>query len=389
MSFFESNESDPDEYLSRDLIDIRETAEENPLSLRSESAKVTEVIRRGLLSEYHYTRTVEAIFSALSVATTDAEAKDWFEPIVDLVEQHPIAEGKFFENGFRKVILAFRDLVGVCGALDSARPRVVDALLQAYIRLVQLQVYKPGLRFPPALIEQALDVSKRLGDHIEKDKLYQAIALYATHNSDFETAERYALLAFNDAEFIGDAEQMVDAACTLAIVYRFQMRFQKADFYVLKAINKVASQKPDVRFATIYYENGVYCYRHDKFELSRSYYERALAIFEDYAAVYQIAMTNHALAQTYIYLKDFAKAEALIMLARRSWQQLGNHYDWISSIFVEGDLELMRGNRLLGIQIMRRAIEEAHSRLPDAYVRDLLIERIKTHIEENSFPVAR
>ncbi|MEO8393818.1 MAG: tetratricopeptide repeat protein [Chloroflexota bacterium] len=384
MAFFESNESDPDEYLSRDLIDIRETAEENPLSLRGESTRMTEVIRRGLLSNFHYYPTVEAIFYTLSVATTDTEAKDWFDPILDLVDQHPIAEGKGFESGFREVLLTFRDLVGVYGALDSARPRVVDALLQAYIRLVQLLVYKPSLRVPHALFEQALNVSKRLNDHIEKDKLYQAIALYSTHNSEFETAERYALLAYNDAEFIDDAERIVDAACTLAIVYRFQMRFQKADFYVLKAINRVQSQKPDVRFATVYYENGVYCYRHDKFELSRSYYERALAIFEEYEAVYQIAMTNHALAQNYIYLKDFAKAEALLQLARRSWQQLDNNYDWVNSIFVEGDLELKRGNRLLGIQIMRRAIDEAYSRLPDVYARDLLIEGIKTHIDENS-----
>jgi tetratricopeptide (TPR) repeat protein len=384
MRPFGAYESDPDENLSRDLLTIRETAEEDPHALRNESAWMSEVIRRGLSSEYHYYAVVETVFYALTVAISDAEAKSWFEPIIDLVDQHSVAQGKLFEIGFREVILDFRHLIGVYGALESARPLIVDDLLQKYIKLIKLLVYKPGLRVPPALFDQALVVSRRLNDHIETDKLYQAIALYATHNGEFETAEDYALLAYNDAEFIEDAERIIDSACTLAVVYRFQQRFGQADFYILRAMSKVSLQEPDIRFATVFYENGAYCYRQDKFELSLSYYERALAIFEGHDAVYQIAMTKHALAQTHIYLKNFSKAEALIQAARSAWEQVGNDYDWINTFYVEADLELMRGNRLLGIQLMRGAIDKAYTLLKDTYVRDLLIEDIQEHIRNNT-----
>jgi hypothetical protein len=51
---------------------------------------------------------------------------------------------------------------------------------------------------------------------------------------------------------------------------------------------------------------------------------------------------------------------------------------------VEADLELKRGNRLLGIQIMRGAIDKAYTLLKDTYVRDLLIEDIQEHIRNNT-----
>ena len=234
------------------------------------------------------------------------------------------------------------------------------------------------------LFDQALDLANRLHDHVEKDKLYQAIALHAARNGEFDIAERYALLAYNDAEFIEDAERIVDAACTLAIVYRFDMRFEKANYYIRRAMLKGAAQTPNIRFATLYYENGTICYRHDRFEQSLSYYAQALAIFEEQQAVYQIAMTQQAMAQPYIYLKNFAEAERLIYQARSAWEKLGNQYDWVSSFFIEADLELKRGNRLAGIRLMRSAIDKAYSVLAPTPVRELLIQQIKEHIEKHS-----
>src|SRR3954470_6705415 len=131
MSSHERFESDPDEYLSRDLLDIREIAEEDPLLLRSESQKIKAIIGRGLAREYHYYPTAETIFYILTAAISDPESKLWFEPIIATIEQHPVTGSRVFEAGFRDVMLDFHDLVGVCADLSSARLIVVDDLLQA------------------------------------------------------------------------------------------------------------------------------------------------------------------------------------------------------------------------------------------------------------------
>jgi tetratricopeptide (TPR) repeat protein len=384
MTAYERFESDPDEYLSRDLLDIREMVEERPLALRSKGQQIEATLRRGLTSEYHYFSAVETVFYLLTIAIADPEAKPWFEPILDFIDQRPVADGRLFDIGFQQVMPGFRDLIGVYADPTRVRSIIVDDLLQAYIKLIRLLVYKPDLHVPPTLFDQALGLVKRLGDHVEKDRLYQAIALYSAHNGEFETAERYAVLAYNDAEFIDDPERIVDAACTLAIVYRVGERMTKADYYIHSAMRKEAAKVPNIRFATLFYENGTSCYRHDRFEQARSYYEQARVLFEANQATYQIAMTKHALSMTELHLRNFDEAEALLLAARSAWEQIGNDFEWVNSFFVEADLELKRGNRLLGIQIMRRTIDMAYSRLAETAARDFLIERIQEHIEKHS-----
>ncbi|MBI1259311.1 MAG: hypothetical protein GC204_17740 [Chloroflexi bacterium] len=384
MAFREFDESDPDHALTEALQIIRELADNEPSAIGGYSVQLRIYLPLGLTSRFHHDLAVEAVFSLLAVAMNDREAHPWFEPVIDLVEAFPPSEGTLFDVGLREVLQAFRPYIGVYAAIGSERATVVDDLLQTYIKLIKLLVFRPGLNVAPSLFDQALAVAKRLDDHIERDKLYQAFALYAAHNGEFEVAERYALLAYNDAEFIEDAERIVDAACTLAIVYRFDLRFEKANYYIKRAMLKEASQTPNIRFATLFYENGAFCYRRDRFEQSLSYYAQALAIFKNHEADYHIAMTQQAMAQPHIYLKNFAEAERLIYLARSAWERLGNQYDWVNGFFIEGDLELKRGNRLNGIRLLRGAIDKAYSVLAPTPVRDLLIEQIKEHIANHS-----
>jgi tetratricopeptide (TPR) repeat protein len=384
MASFERYESDPDEYLTRDLLELRELVEDDPHLLRSEQQRIREIIQRGLSSDYHYFSAVGTIFYMLSPAIGDPESKPWFEPILDVIEQHPTAEGNLFEAGFQEMMHDFRALTGVCVDLSSTRPIIVDALLQVYIKLIRLLIFKPDLTVPPNLFDQVLAIAQRLGDHVEKDRLYQTLALYYSHNGEFEMAERYALMAYNDAEYIDDPERIVDAACTLAIVYRVGVRMSKGDFYIRRAMSKGVSSEATLRFGTLFYENGAACYRRDRFDQSRSYYLQALAIFEECGAAYQIAMTKQALAMTAIYQGNFSEAETLLQVARSAWEQLGTDYEWVNSFFVEGDLELKRGNRTLAIQTMRKAIDMAYSRLAETPMREFLIQRIREHIERNS-----
>ena len=384
MSFREYDESDPDHALTEALETIRALAKREPPEIADYSDHLKTYLPRGLLSRFHHDLAVEAIFNLLAVAMNDREARAWFEPVIDLVAAYPPSQGTMFDVGLGEVMEDFREFVGVYATIGSERSTVVDDLLQIYIKLIKLLAFKPGLDVSHRLFDQALEIAERLHDHIERDKLYQAIALYASHNGEFEFAERYALLAYNDAEFIEDAERIVDAACTLAIVYRFDLRFEKADYYIRRAMLKEASQVPNIRFATLFYENGTFCYRHDRFEQALSYYAQALAIFEEHEADYQIAMTQQAMAQPHMYLKNFAQAEKLTYQARSAWEKLGNQYDWVNSFFIEADLELKRGNRLAGIRMMRGAIDKAYSVLAPTPVRDLLIEQIKEHIEKHA-----
>jgi tetratricopeptide (TPR) repeat protein len=376
-------ESDPDKLLSQELAEIRQLAEDHSLRLWSESRYVQTVIQQGLARESHYDRAVEAIFAMIGFTTTEASTQIWFEPIVELVEQHASRTSKTFETGFCEVTRAFRKSAGTYVTLNALPITNVYDLFEAYIKLIKLLTYRQGIDVSPALFDQVHGVNKRLNDRIENARLQQTLALYYTHNSDFELAERYALLAYTESEFLDDAGGIADAACTLAIIYRSGPRFQRADFYIQRAIDRVPTDSLDKRYATLYYEHAANAYRQDKFELALSNYRRALRIYEAYEAAYQIAMTQQAMAQAHLHLGEFSQAETCLKFARNAWVNLGNWYEHVNSFFVEADLEFQRGNRKLALKLLHQTIDRAYTELGNTLARQRLIDLITEHIEKN------
>lgn len=379
-----SPESDPNESLTYDLIWLADTSTDDTDWLRRNSDKVYTYIRAGMSSEYHYTRSVEAVVSFIALIVTNESWNGWFDPIAEIIETITPGNESLFEAGLRAVLAEFRPLAGTYGKLDSARPALIDALLQAYINLFRVVIFRHGFKLHPTLIEQATAVANRLGDHMETAKLNQTLALYYAHYGDADTAEPYAKLAFNKYEFVGDFDGALDTALTMATIYRGRQRLNRADYYIRRAVFNVPPDKRDKRIATLFYEYAAICYRNDRFELALSYYERALAIFEEYEAAYQITMTHQAMSQVYLYLGKFEQAEVLLLNARSQWEALGNRYEWVNTFFIEADLELKRGNRSLGLRMLRQTIDRAYTVLEDIPARETLLTLIRDHIDRNS-----
>ena len=383
-----SHESDPNQSLTDDLNWLADAVDGNHTWLQSYPKKVYAILRAGMGSEYHYKRTVEIVVEFIALVVTDDAWKTWFEPIVDLVATYPIHDGNLFETGLREVITDFRDLVGVYERLNSVRPVQVDELLQAYIKLFRVLTYKHAFKLPETLIDQSLQVAQELGDHMENAKLHQTLALYFVHYGDFDMAEPYAKLALNEYEFIEDFTGAVDAALTMAVICRDSLRFARAEYFIKRVIEMRPPTQHDKRFATLCYEFAVSCYLRGKYDLALSYYQRALTIFEDLGAPYQITMTWQALAQVYIRFRDFPKAAGLLLDARKQWEQLGNQYEWVNTFFVEADLELQRGDRSLGLKMLRHSVDVAYTTLEESPAREGLLSMIRDHIDVNSEVVA-
>lgn len=375
------SESDPSNSLADDLVWIADAADVNPDWLRSHSQEVYASLRAGLKSKPHYTLAIKCIVEMIALVVTDDGWKAWFDPIADIMAAHPIDDNNLFERHFRAVVADFRDLVGVYGRLGKVRPAQVDALLQAYIKLFKALVYKHGLELPKSLIDQSLHTAHVLDDHIERSKLNHTLALYFLHYGDFPSAEAYARLALNEYEFIEDPTGALDAALSMAVICRNGLRFARAEYFVQRVIDQHPPTHCDKRLATLCYEYAANCYVRDEFALALDYYQRALTMFQTLETPFEVAMCHHALSLVYIHVGDFAEAERLIMLARQQWETLGNLYDWVSSYFVEADLELQRGERSLGIKKLRYAIDMAYTTLEETPARENLIASIRDHIE--------
>lgn len=379
--FYEAHsDNHSSESLHRDLLGIAEAAQDNPDDLRANAAQVYRQLAAGLASPEHYYRATETIFNLIARVVTAADWQDWFEPVAELVAQLPVAPDNLYGLGFREVIADFRPLIGVYGDLANARSIRVADLLAAYTKLFKVLIFRHGVPIQPALLDQADKVSQRLGDHIETDKLYQTLALYFTHYGDADTAKQYARLAFTDANYIQDESSTIDAATTLAIIYRGAQDFKHADYYVEQAMRQAGARKPDKLLATLFYEYAVRCYRADRYELALSFYTRALSIFEEYEALYQITMAKHAIVQTYIYMHAFDKVEPLLSEVRSSWRRLGNQYDYVNTYFVEAEFEIERGNRGLGRQLLLETERLAYRTLEDTPARTRLIDLLHEHM---------
>ncbi len=375
---------DPNRDLTDDLLWHSDNLAENPGWLKYHVDDICAAIRAGLDSEYHLGKAIDTVLILVSQVVTDEALRPWFDSVAETLEQHPALESNLFQKGFREVIRDFCQSAGVYGKLNMSRPAAVYTLLQAYIKLFRVLIYDHGMTSQPLLVDQALDVARRLNDYMETARLNQALALYYAHHGDFRTAETYGVKAFNAYEHVEDTMGIVDAACTLVVIYRSDARLPKTEYYINRAFDRIESAKPDVRTATLFYEKGVICYCHDQYDLALDYYGRALAIFEEQSATHQMAMAHQAMAQAYVYANDFQKAEAALETARRAWEELNNEFEIVNNCFAQGELEIRRGSKPEGIHLLTRAQEMAYALLEDTPGRDWLIGRIQDYLKANS-----
>ncbi len=341
-------------------------------------------IGSGLESQENYRRTVETVLELLARALADERLQAHFLRIASVVQTAPAMITTPFQVDFRTLIADFCANLGVLPHLKHTSARQVDALLQIYIRLIKALSFNHGISIPQDLVDQATSVSQRLDDHIENARLNQALAHYYIVNGDAFLAEQYAKMAFSDYEHVEDAGGIADAACTLAIIYRVDQRFTKVDHYVERALKMIENKPQDKRYATLFYEKGALCYCYREYHPALEFYERALAIFEQYGAVHQIAMTHQAMAQAHLFLSDFDTAETLLESARRSWEKLANQHDLVSNAFIRADLELQRGDHEAGLRRLQETLALANTVLDDTPARAHLISLIEQRIEAYS-----
>ncbi len=379
----------PESYedLTRDLKEISEQSQDDPPWLLTHAAHVYDTIETGLDIERLYYMTVSVILDLIARVMTDIAWIPWFEPLGAVVEHHAVAPQNPFQVGFQEVMREIRPFVGRYGELERLRAIVVDDLLQVYIRLFKVLVFHAPPIIQEQLLEQARNVSRKLDDRLETAKLNQTLALLYAHYGDMITAERYGKQAFNDYEYLDNEGGIADAACTLAVIYRRKERAKTSHFYIDRALSRINTDKPDLRIATLFYEKGAHFALDGSLDKALAYYQRALVIFEEFEAQYQIAMIQQGLAQVYVYQNEFAQAEAMIRTARLAWERLGNTYEWINNHFTEAELELQRGSFGLALRLLERTVEMANSLLEDTPARQRLIERLEQFIQENSPPM--
>ncbi len=380
MNFDQHLEFDPDESLTADLRQVSEFTVYNLDWLRSSAAEVCAALRRGLASPYHYRRAAETALDLLALAMPEPRWKSWYMPIAEVVEQHSLVDGNPFESGFRTVI---GDFVPLLGELESPSPLVKEDLLKAYTKLIKTSFYRQEIHIPSELLEQAQAVAKRLGDHLETSRLLYSLSVFYYHNGDFQLAEFFAKRAFAISQNVDDEAGTADAACSLAVIFRSTREYGKALFYIDKALQYEPAAKNQMRYATLYYETGVIRYRQDRYQEAILNFEKALAIFEEYEAAYQIAMTRQSMALNYLYMGVLDEAGVDLVAARDGWEQLGILFEWVNSFFVEADLEFRRKNYQECYRLLSKTVDKAYSLLEDTPARDDLLQLIERFKEEN------
>ncbi|MEP7290960.1 MAG: tetratricopeptide repeat protein [Chloroflexota bacterium] len=371
--------SQDNDRLTDDLVWIRDMAGDASDWLLDQDniAFVCSRIERGLDSKSHYLPTVNTVLDLLALAIRARQFQAGFAEVAEIIRQHPPQLTTPFQVDFRSVIADFQQHLDVYTQLHSAPILAVDDLLQAYIRLLKVLSFNHGMSVQQDLIDQALMVSRRLNDHMENARLHQTLALYYTLYGDLTLAEIHGKHAFRDYEYVEDAGGVADAACTLAIIYRVDLRLPKVAYYIDRALSRIREKTPDKRYATLYYEKGALSYSLENYGEALQFYQQALTIFEEHGAVHQTAMAYQSMAQAYIHLKDFAKAESLLFAARRGWEKLDNRYDLTNNYFIEGDLEIHRGNLKEGLAMLKQTVEMAYQSLEDTPGRETLIHCIQ------------
>lgn len=378
------NRDDYPEYarLYDDLLEIADLACK-PGYVASHSDFISTTLVKALQVTPLYEDTVSTITEVMVPVMVSEAHQVWFKGIADATRAASYPQNNLFQNGFREVVVTFSDLAGAYGAIKTASLEVVQALVNAYIKLLEVFNYSHTVTMSKDLLDQmdnaaAVAREYQLGMGSLLGKLFQIRAHYHIHQGEFDSAIHYAKRALSEYGNVDDLNGCADAASTLAIAYRESNLGKLSDTYLQQARKQAQEQGFSRRDGILLYEEGVRAYIEDVYTLALSYLDEALAIFETLEATHHIAMTNTMLAMTYIYMDDFSTGEAKIALARAGWQALKNDYELANLRFVDAVLDLRRGNRDVGMAVLDEAQAMAE-KLPANESRRHLIDRIEDY----------
>ncbi len=375
-------EQHPEAYsLYEDLREIADLASV-PAWLADNRASVQRTLIQALPVLPLYEATVTAIMEVLVAVITDSTHAEWFRAVVAASLAVPYLATNLFQSSFRSALLRLSALAGTYGAVEAASPAELQALLEAYIQLIDVFNYNHNLHIPDRLFSEMCQTGLIARKHGLNDlyaKLNRHCAHYYLNQGEFVAAERHAKQALSEYGYVDNNSGSADASYALAITYREDPSLShQSDAYLQRAHSQEQPDHLTGRDYILFYEEGVRAYLDDLYGLALTYFDDALAGFEKLKAAHHVAMTHTMLAMTYIYMGRFADAEVKIAVARQGWEALENEFELVNLHFVDADLELQRGNLALGFALLDETQRMAE-KLPDSESRAQLIVRIEEH----------
>lgn len=349
-------------------------------------SKVAQTLEAVIQDSALYFPLVDVLMALLATALIYAVSEPWLKGLTDIVLDHPVDPLNPFQNALLGALRQFQPLAGVFGDRETLPASQTDALLQAYTTLTKTLVFGHGLLINEELLEQANKLANDKFHERIYSEYYQALSLYYAHRGDLFLGERMGQMAYNQYESNEDAPGSADAACTLAIIYRSKGDLKTAKFYLDRVLKRAQPQQLKSKlFATMIYEQGSTAFKAKLYEEALDYYRKALETFEEFEALYQIAMTHQAIAQCYCKLRWLDQIDPEIKAARTIWQQIDNRYEQATLQMLDGEVELLRGNKTLALNLLNRALKLARE-LADSPARDALILRMNEFINEHYPP---
>jgi len=262
----------------------------------------------------------------------------------------------------------------------------MELVLTGYIGLISLQTISQDASFNEAMVQNVLDLAKR----IDKPRLWAELhkALAMAYNARHQTVQSFAhgQMAYCYWHKMDETVEMARATFTLAQTCRVAERFQLARSYLNLSRSLYARTPSGARHAALDYEEGQLHLDQADYLAAAQWFEYVVREFSTLNQQYYHAAALHSLAVTYAYLGRYDDSQVHFEEALKVWQALENPYEQANLYFGWAEMEKRRDNPVRCLECLYEGLRICEE-LPDTPARRKLEEGMNDILDKISKPL--
>ncbi|MDX1992195.1 MAG: hypothetical protein SF029_07390 [bacterium] len=249
------------------------------------------------------------------------------------------------------------------------------AILDAYIGLLKLQVYRQTTQFSEELIKGALDLARQVNHPQLYARLYQALAYAYAFWGSYEKAIDQGQLAYSYWMRTGNHHEAGFSAYIIAVSHRFQNQTSEALRWLELTSHHFSKTDNAKQHALVAVETGSLYLMQGRWEAAEQWYQITLDEGKRANDRYTIALAQHSLGIAQTFQDKFTQAEANLGASLAYWQELNDPRQLAHLHHTLAYLEGKRRNFEAGLQHLNTA-DKIAALLPESDFKAFLAGKV-------------
>ncbi len=231
----------------------------------------------------------------------------------------------------------------------------VDAILRAYVRVIEALSFRNFKNMPPDLVAETLHLVNFTEDPRVMNEVHLVMAHMFNYQQDAKSALHHGHIAFSLADQLRDNTYKMRALLMLGVTHRLMGNFAAAEDYVQCALELRDGVTSERRIGYMLCELAGLRYDQKNFAESERLYLEARRMFTDLRLPYNIVLADHGLGLVWLQTGRYDEARTTLLGVLDEYRWNDNTHGVANINYALGRCEARAGNPQAALTFLRTA----------------------------------